>query len=109
MSLKTKMHLYKINDKLFLHKRKIDEIELQDIVSGIMKEYRKEIVPQYKMVAKLKKSGKKEQAIELENQLPDKYEYMEKFNFVLVSISAEAKTNFEVLENEEVDIRKLAK
>jgi hypothetical protein len=84
----------------------MDNIELQDVVSGIMKQYRKEIVPKYKKIAELRKSGGKEQANKLEQELPDKYEYMEKFNFVLVKINAEAKTDFEVLESGEPDVRK---
>jgi hypothetical protein len=103
------MNLYKINDQLFLHRKKMNEIELQDVVSGIMKEYRKEVVPQYKKIAELRNSGKNDLADKLEKDLPDKYNYIEKFNFVLVNISAEAKTNFEVLESEEIDARKYVK
>jgi hypothetical protein len=103
------MYLYKINDQLFLHKKKMDSIEFQDVVSGIMKEYRKEVTPRYKEVAKLKKSGKIDQANKLEGELPNKYEYMEKFHFVLVRIMAEAQTDFEVLENKDIDIRNYIK
>lgn len=95
------MHLYKINDDLFLHNDEFNQSQLQDLVSGMMMEYRQEIVPQYKQIADLKNSGDNQSQIEakkLENKLPNPYEFFQRYGFTHLEVNAQAITHLEVLE-----------
>lgn len=99
------MYLYRINDKLFLHEEEFDARTLQDLVSGMMMEYRREVVPRHKELAALRRENTVEarnRVKEMEKKIPSPYEFFGKWGFVLVNIKAEAKTNREVLENNEI-------
>jgi len=98
------MFLYKINNGLFLHEREFDFSSLQDIVSGMMMEYRKIIVPLHKELAPLRREGTLEamqKVKELEQDIPSLYDFFENWGFVQINIHAEAITTYEVLEREE--------
>jgi hypothetical protein len=98
------MFLYKINNQFFLHEKDFSGQKLQDIVSGMMMEYRKKIVPQHKKIAPLRKKHTSEaiqKVKELEAQIPTPYNFFEQWGFTHVKIHGEAITTFEVLEREE--------
>ena len=96
------MFLYKINDKLFLHKKEFIGQELQDIVSGMMMEYRQKVVPLHLELAPLRREPKEKAKLhELEAKIPSPYDFFEEWGFTQIEISAQANTAYEILESRE--------